>query len=89
MSCHPKPSPGSDKVWLYYLLPIDISLDILRFIHGLLHFFNGGTFSMFSPSIFRLSTNTVLPRITYTTSLSRFVSFFQFFYAVHQSPAFT
>ena len=64
MSCRPNPCPDSAKVWLL-LLPFDLSLHTLRFIHGLLFFFNRGFLSISFPSISRLSTTPkpVLPTI--------------------------
>ena len=48
MPCCPKPSPDSAKVWSL-ALPNDLSLHILRFIHGYIVFFNRGFLSSSRP----------------------------------------
>ena len=70
MSCRPNPAPDSTKVWLLSL-PIDLSLHIFGFIHGLFICFKRGFLSIFFPSIYRLSTTPQFS-LLYTTSLLAF-----------------
>ena len=87
MSCRPNRSPDSAKVWLLHL-PNDLSLHILRFIHGLL-FSTAVYFPFFSPSISSLSTTPQFSVLLHTTSLFAFCFFFPIYLCSAPTSTFT